>query len=305
MSNRRYDLPPLAFIQGFEAAARTLSFTRAAAELFVTQSAISRQIKALEANLGVALFERRHRALVLTEAGRRLHAMAGAVLDQVQETTARLRADGRAQTVSLTTTTGFAALWLIPRLRRFTASHPAIDVRISATDTTVNLERDLVDLAIRYCAPQAAPPHAMPLFGEQILPVCSPALRDDPATPLSVPADLRRHVLLHLETHAMAGTWMEWGSWLTSLGIADLKPAGALRFSQYDQMIQAAITGQGVALGRLPLIGELLRAGTLVAPFTGSEAATRGYVILTAGHAAGKAHVAQFRAWLLDEAAAA
>src|SRR5262249_32769561 len=165
MSNRRYRLPQVGFLLGFEAAARTSSFTKAAEELFVTQSAISRQIKALEDHLGVKLFERHPRSLVLTEHGEMLYRIAADALERLQTGIDRLRADGRSRQLSITTTTGFASLWLIPRLRRFTASHPDVDVRISATTEMLNLERNLIDLAIRYCPPDAAPEGAVRLFG--------------------------------------------------------------------------------------------------------------------------------------------
>src|ERR1700726_3518194 len=157
MPNKRYSLPPLGFIQGFEAAARNLSFTKAAEELFITQSAVSRQIKALEDHLGVALFERRQRALALTESGHPLYRVATDVLERLQATADQLRASGRARQLSLTTTSGFASLWLIPRLQGFTRLYPDVDVRISVTSDVVNLERGLVDLAIRYCRPDAVP----------------------------------------------------------------------------------------------------------------------------------------------------
>ena len=133
MPNRRYRLPPLAFFQGFEAAARNLSFTKAAEELLITQSAVSRQVKALEDHLGVALFERRQRALALTENGHALYRVATDVLGRLQAAADQLRASGQTPQLSLTTTTGFASLWLIPRLQRFTRLHPDVDVRISAT----------------------------------------------------------------------------------------------------------------------------------------------------------------------------
>jgi DNA-binding transcriptional LysR family regulator len=146
MSGKRYKLPHLAFFQGFEAAARTLSFTKAAEELFITQSAVSRQIKALEDNLDLKLFERRPRSLTLTEDGQTLYRIATDVLDRLQSATDHLRAATRTRQLSITTTTGFASLWLIPRLSRFTTLHPDIDVRISATTDTLNLERSLIDL---------------------------------------------------------------------------------------------------------------------------------------------------------------
>src|ERR1700675_3943670 len=199
MSNRRYSLPQVAFFQGFEAAARNLSFTKAAEELFITQSAVSRQIKALEDHLAVALFERRQGALALTESRHTLYRVATDVLERLQATADQLRASGRARQLSLTTTSGFASLWLIPRLQRFTRLHPDVDVRISVTSDVLNLERSLVDLAIRYCRPDAVPEGTARLFGEEVVAVCSRALLRDRARPLKRPHDLEHHVLLHFD----------------------------------------------------------------------------------------------------------
>src|SRR6266480_24045 len=302
MPSKRYYLPHLAFFQGFEAAARTLSFTKAAEELFITQSAVSRQIKALEDHLGLKLFERRPRALALTENGQALYRIATDVLDRLQSATDRLRAETRARQLSITTTTGFASLWLIPRLRRFTSLHPDIDVRISATTDALNLERSLIDLAIRYCRPESVPEGAVRLFGEEMIPVCGRALVHDKARPLKRPQDLAQHTLLHFDYAGAETMYMDWGTWLTALGIGDLKPAGALHFSQYEQMIQAAISGQGVALGRQPLLNELIEAGTLVAPFRQTLVGSRAYFIIESRFAAGKPHVREFAQWLIAEA---
>src|SRR5215475_11588905 len=300
MLNRRYRLPQLGFIQGFEAAARHLSFTKAAEELFITQSAVSRQVKALEDHLGVTLFERRQRALALTESGHLLYRVATDVLEQLQAATDQLRASGRTCQLSLTTTTGFAALWLIPRLQRFTSLYPDVDVSISATTAVINLERSLVDLAVRYCRPEDVPERAIRLFGEEVVVVCSPSLLRDRSHPLKRPHDLKHHVLLHFD---YAGAqFLDWGTWLTSLGIGDLKPAGALHFSQYEQMIQAAISGQGVALGRQPLVNDLLQSGTLVTPFRKALVGSRAYFIIESEHGAAKPHVRHFAAWLMEEA---
>src|SRR6266446_13999 len=301
MPNRRYRLPQLGFIQGFEAAARNLSFTKAAEELFITQSAVSRQVKALEDHLGVTLFERRQRALALTESGHALYRVATDVLERLQAATDQLRASGQSRQLSLTTTTGFASLWLIPRLQRFTSLHPDVDVRISATTAVINLERSLVDLAIRYCRPEDVPERAIRLFGEEVVVVCSPSLLRDRSRPLKRPYDLKHHVLLHFD---YAGAWqiLDWDTWLTSLGIGDLKPAGALHFSQYEQMIQAAISGQGVALGRQPLVNDLIQSGALVMPFRKALVGSRGYFIIESEHGAAKPHVRQFAAWLMEEA---
>jgi LysR family glycine cleavage system transcriptional activator len=302
MVSKRYNLPHLAFFQGFEAAARTLSFTKAAEELFITQSAVSRQIKALEDHLGLKLFERRPRALALTENGQALYRIATDVLDRLQSATDRLRAETRARQLSITTTTGFASLWLIPRLRRFTSLHPDIDVRISATTDALNLERSLIDLAIRYCRPESVPEGAVRLFGEEMIPVCSRALVRDKARPLKRPQDLAQHTLLHFDYAGAETMYMDWGTWLTALGIGDLKPAGALHFSQYEQMIQAAISGQGVALGRQPLLNELIESGALVAPFRQTLVGSRAYFIIESRFAAGKPHVREFAQWLIAEA---
>jgi LysR family transcriptional regulator, glycine cleavage system transcriptional activator len=302
MPNKRYRLPQLGFIQGFEAAARNLSFTKAADELFITQSAISRQIKALEDHLGVALFERRRRTLALTESGHTLYRVATDVLERLQATADQLRASGRTRQLSLTTTTGFASLWLIPRLQRFTGLHPDIDVRISATTEVLNLERSLVDLAIRYCRPEAVPEGAVRLFGEEVVAVCSRALLRERSRPLKRPLDLKHHVLLHFDYPGAAASFLDWGTLLTSLGIGDLKPAGALHFSQYEQMIQAAISGQGVALGRQPLVNDLLQSGVLVAPFKQAIVGSRAYFIVVSEHGAAKPHVGQFADWLVEEA---
>jgi LysR family transcriptional regulator, glycine cleavage system transcriptional activator len=298
---KRYNLPPLAFFQGFEAAARTLSFTKAAEELFITQSAVSRQIKALEDHLGVRLFERRPRSLELTESGQALHRISADVLERLQAATDQVRAASRTRQLSITTTTGFASLWLIPRLQRFTGLHPDIDVRISATTDALNLERSLIDLAIRYCQPEAAPEGAVRLFGEEMIPVCAPALLRDGARPLERPEDLEHHVLLHFDYPGAHRMFMDWGTWLTALGIGDLKSAGALHFSQYEQMIQAAIAGQGVALGRQPLVNDLIQSGMLAAPFKQSIVGARGYFVIESPLAAGKPYVREFTTWLIDE----
>ncbi len=300
MNERRFRLPPLDFIQGFEAAARNLSFTKAADELFVTQSAVSRQIKALEDHLGIALFERRPRALVLTEEGEAFYRVTADTLERLQDATERIKTSSRGRPVAVTTTVGFASLWLIPRLPRFTRLHPKIDVRIAATSEALNLERSLVDVAIRYCAPEAAPGGASRLFGEEVFPVCSPALLRDSSRPLKVPADLSHHVLLHEDSPGIERPFMDWGTWLTSFGVGDITPA-ALHFSLSDQIIQAAISGQGVALGMTPLINEHLRSGALVAPFDKSICTSRAYFLIKSGVAAHRPAVDEFVGWLLDE----
>src|SRR3954468_4607931 len=193
MSNRNV-MPSLDLLRGFEAAARHLSFTRAGEELFLTQSAVSRQMKDLEDQLGVPLFQRRHRALALTEAGQQFYASAAQVLATMRAATERLRANaGRRRPLSVTTTHSFAALWLIPRLAGFTRTHPGVDVRITAETRVQDLERDGLDVAIRHGPASLAGPNAIRLFGERVFPVCSPKLLKK--LPLREAGDLKKHTL--------------------------------------------------------------------------------------------------------------
>lgn len=294
-------LPALDLLVGFESAARHLSFTKAGEELFLTQSAVSRQIKELEEQLGVPLFERRHRALLLTEAGQQFYASAAQVLATMRTATERLRAhSGRRRPLSVTTTHSFAALWLIPRLAGFTRTHPGIDVRITAETRVQDLERDGLDLAIRHGPAALAGPHAVRLMGERVFPVCSPKLLKK--IPLEKPADLAHHVLLQYDDPDGRHPWLHWKTWLEVERIAELRPAGTLSFSGYEQIIPAAVAGHGVALGRTPLVKDLIASGELAAPFKSSADPARAYFAIVSKSAEGRPEVADFVAWLREEA---
>jgi LysR family glycine cleavage system transcriptional activator len=300
MRNRNA-LPALDLLVGFESAARHLSFTKAGEELFLTQSAVSRQIKELEDQLGLPLFQRRHRALALTEAGHQFYAAAAQALSTMRAATDRLRAQTGRKALSVTTTNSFAALWLIPRLAGFTREHPGVDVRISAETKVQDLERDGFDLALRHGPASLAGPNAVRLFGEKVFPVCSPRLLKK--KPLEKPADLRHHVLLQYDDPEGRHPWLHWKTWLEVERIADLRPAGTLSFSGYEQIIPAALAGHGVALGRSPLLKDLMRSGELVAPFKSSADPARAYFAVVSRNAAGRPEVAAFLEWLKAEAA--
>jgi LysR family glycine cleavage system transcriptional activator len=302
MRNRNA-LPALDLLVGFEAAARHLSFTKAGEELYLTQSAVSRQIKELEEQLGVELFQRRHRALALTDAGKQFYASAAQVLTTMRAATDRLRAQAGKKDLSVTTTHSFAALWLIPRLAGFTRTHPGVDVRITAETRVQDLDRDGLDLAIRHGPASLAGPHAVKLFGERVFPVCSPKLLADKSRPLREPKDLRYHTLLQYDDPDGRHPWLHWKTWLEVERIADLRPAGTLSFSGYEQIIPAAVAGHGVALGRSPLVKDLLASGDLVAPFKSSADPARAYYAIVAKNAAGRPQVSEFVAWLKQEAA--
>jgi LysR family transcriptional regulator, glycine cleavage system transcriptional activator len=296
-------LPPLPLLAAFEAAARHLSFTQAAQERFVTQSAISRQIRALEDALGVPLFERRHRALVLTEDGQRLHAACAAALNTLRVAVRTVREPHQRQVLALTTTPGFASLWLIPRLTAFTRAHPGVDVRLDAGLGNRNLASEGFDLAIRYSPVGSG--QGQPLFAEAMLPVCSPRLVSELGLPLREPADLARHTLLHLAMDGDSpGMPAEWEPWLNAWGLADLRHVARLSFSSYAEAIAAAVAGQGVALGRRPLVDALLASGQLVTPFDAGIASARVYRLIIDPAARARPAVKAFERWLLDQCGA-
>jgi DNA-binding transcriptional LysR family regulator len=298
--SKRNALPALDLLVGFESAARHLSFTKAGEELYLTQSAVSRQIKELEDQLGVALFQRRHRALALTEAGHQFYAAAAQALATMRAATDRLRAQTGRKGLSVTTTHSFAALWLIPRLAGFTREHPGVDVRIAADVKMVDLERDGLDLALRHGPAALAGPGAIRLFGEKVFPVCSPKLLRK--NPLQKPADLKNHVLLQYDDPDVRHPWLHWKTWLEVERLVELKPAGTLSFSGYEQIIPAAVAGHGVALGRSPLVNALIRSGELVAPFKSSADPARAYFAIVSKNAAGRPEVVAFLEWLKAEA---
>jgi LysR family transcriptional regulator, glycine cleavage system transcriptional activator len=297
-------LPSLDFLRGFEAAGRRLSFTLAAQELFLTQSALSRQVKALEDALGQPLFNRHHRALSFTPTGARLHRAVTDVLASLASAVDSVHGVARPPGLTITTTVSFASLWIIPRLPRFRVRYPEVEVYVSADDRTIDLARGEVDIAVRYLPESAAPEGAVRLFGERMLPVASPALIGRVGIPLRRPGDLALHVLLHLDDPEGRMPWINWQSWLTSNGEPGLKPAGSLRLRLYDQVIQAAVGGQGVALGRIPMIAEHLRDARLVAPFAKRYDTARGYFALVAPHTQGRTDVVALVDWLRAEAAA-
>lgn len=292
-------LPSLDLVRGFDSAARHLSFTKAAAELFLTQSAISRQIKTLEEQLGVALFQRRHRALALTEAGRHFQQAVSDALRLLQDAAARIRGAG-ARRLTLSTTIGLAALWLIPRLNDFRTQHADIDIRIDANNRLIDLAREEVDVAIRYCTPDLAPPGAQRLFGEQVIVVCSPRLLERAS--LELPADLARHILLHYDRPDGVAPWSSWEVWLEVQGAPGLKPAGSVTFTAFDHLVQAAIDGQGVALAPTPLVRRALSDGRLVAPLKAVTGSARAYYLVVEPNAAARPHVRQFIEWMHKQA---
>ena len=293
-------LPSLDRLLVFDAAARQRSFTRAAGELFLTQSAVSRQVAALEEELGVPLFVRRHRALDLTDDGHRLAAAVAQALAGLQATVTQIRAPHGREVLTITTTPGLASLWLIPRLSGFTVAHPGVDVRIDASHELRSLASDGYDLAIRYGRSGAL--QGTPLFDEVVVPMCAPALLKRPGAPLKTPADLRRHTLLQTGSATGQGMPAEWTSWLAGVDAADVEPSALLTFNTYDTAIAAAVAGQGVVLGRRPITDRLLRSKALVAPFKGQWSMERGYVLVMSAAARRRPAAMALHDWLLEQA---
>ena len=293
-------LPTLDPLKGFEAAARHLSFTKAAAELFLTQSAISRQVQTLEEQLEVKLFRREVRRLALTQEGEVLARAAGEMLTRLADVCAGLKAARRRPRVTVSAAIGVAALWLVPRLAAFQETEPDLDVLISADNRMVDLEREDIDLALRYISPETAPAAATLLFDEVVFPVASPAMAA--ALPAALgPADLEKLTLLAFESGNNT-PWLSWEPWLAGLGLAQAKPKAVLQFNQYDQMIRAAEDGRGIALGRGPLVAPAIAAGRLQ-PLTDARQriAARAY-FLVKGPRAERPEVGRFAAWLVAEA---
>ena len=302
MSESTRTHPSLDLLKGFEAAGRHLNFTRAADELFITQSAVSRQIQVLEDNLGVRLFVRQRRGLALTPEGEHLlHAVQGA-LRQVEQALEGLSARQARQRVTVTSTMGFCSLWLIPRLGEFHRACPEVHVRIAADDRILDLERERIDLCVRYLPAQPVPRGAVHLFDEEIIPVCAPALLARTGRPLHRPQDLTHYALLHLDDRDNPAPWLSWAHWLAANGAGEIKPAGSLGFNYFDQIIRAALAGQGVALGRVPLIRDLLRDGSLIAPLGTRALVDRAYFLMHAGLAHGRPEVSRFAQWLIEAA---
>jgi LysR family glycine cleavage system transcriptional activator len=290
----RRRLPPLKTLPAFEIAAERLSFTDAASELHLTHGAVSRQIKALESQLGVALFRRRNRRIELTEAGMAFLPGVRQALHLLETSTAEVATSPRQGALVVSCVATFMMRWLIPRLYAFNALHQKIDVRLSASHLPVDFARDGIDVAIRVARPPW-PRHVMasPFLEDRIGPVCAPALLNGRKS-LRM-SELRRHRLLHAETRAQS-----WSNWARARG-ATIELGNSQSFEHHYFMLEAAASGLGIGIASHPLVEHDLQSGRLVAPF-GFTPSGRSYCVLHARQAASNAKVAAFRSWIVGAA---
>lgn len=296
-------------IRAFEAVARLLNFRAAAEELSLTQSAISRQIKSLEDELGAPLFSRGTRHVELTGPGEALLRAVVPALDRLDAAVRQIRQARGRRVVNVTTFASFGSLWLIPRLEAFQRAHPDIDIRVAASDQLVALDDPEVDIALRYTSPLKAPEGAIRLFGETLTPAISPWLAAQAAAgqvpPLQRPADLARHTLLEEDDHRPGAEYLSWRHWLAKQGEAQLQPRSWIYLNFTYQQVQSALAGQGVALARVGLVAEQLQRGELVEPFgiDGRIHSPFSYWLVVTQHSRHRPEVCQFAEWVKEQGA--
>src|ERR1700676_3374361 len=288
-------LPSLNGLRAFEAAARHLSFTNAASELNVTQTAISHQIRRLEQELGIRLFVRQNRALTLTPEARDYLPGIRAAFNDLRLATDRLLRKDDDHVVTVSTLGSLGAKWLVPRLFAFQEAHPGIEVRIPTSTSLVDFHRDNVDAGIRYGRGQWPGVRAEWLMADELFPVCSPALANG-NRPLKCPEDLRDHVLLHTSN----ANSDDWRLWLTAAGLpTNISKQPGVTFDLIFMTVQAAIDGIGVAMGRTSYVEADIAKGRLVVPFRIALPADAGFYLVSPEARADSPKLSAFRQWLI------
>lgn len=299
MRNLRFKLPPLNSLVIFEAAARHLSFTLAGEELLISREAVSRQIRSLESFIDQQLFVRLHRALELTEAGVKLQATVSASLGAIADTTSELIDPKASSSVVVSATVAIASLWLTPRLPRFRSAHPGTTIHVTVMDSPGNMRHAGINIGLRYGDGAWPGLSSIRLFDVESVPVCSPDyLTDAPA--LSNPVDLCRHTLLNLDGPSHAPE--DWTWWLNAFHAPSPAPSQVIGFDNYANVIQAALNGQGVALGFSGLVDDLIDRGQLVAPMAERRGRGLAVYLVIPEETPMSTSTRQFHDWLLDEA---
>ena len=289
-------LPPMSTLRSFEAAARHLSFTKAAEELHVTHGAVSRAIRTLEDRLQVKLFKRNIRAVVLTQAGDSYFVVVRDLLDRLSAATVTLMDQQTSGVINVSTIDSFGAKWLVPRLFRFSQKHKDIDVRLSSSQQLANFESDGIDLVIRFGRGNYPGLQSELLVQENLTPVCSPKLMAGPHPPRTL-ADLKHHTLIHDEFP------IDWVGWLKFAGASDIDARRGIRFQSSVHAVQAAVQGDGIVLGRSALVSDDLKAGRLIQPFKVVLPMDLAYYVVYPPSSIARPKVKAFRDWLFEEVA--
>ena len=293
-------LPPLNSLRSFEATARHLSFTKAADELNVTAGAVSQQVKLLEEYLGLKLFKRKNRMILLTDEAQLCLPYLTDGLDKFAEAMTVLRGYESNKQLTITLPPTFASRWLMPRLSGFQKQYPEIDVRIDASNELVDLVNEDIDVGIRFGTGDYSGLEADFLFSQEVFPVCSPKLLLK-GPKLEKPQDLENHTLLHGEYYTNDNSQVDWGMWFATVGIDSVDTSHGLHFTQHDLVIEAAIQGHGVALVGSVAISNDLEEGRLVQLFETSIPLEFSYYLVYSNMKSSQLRIKSFRQWLLDE----
>ena len=294
-------LPPLKSVVAFEAAARHLSMTGAAAELGISREAVSRQIRVLENHLGIKLFDRLHRAVVLTPAGTKFQSVVQESLENIAYVTGAVRRPSRPFNITVSATIAIASFWLTPRLPQFREKHPNVEFHVAVSDTPRNLIADGIDVGLRYGDGNWKGLKSHRLFEVVSYPVCAPDYLGN-AAPLAAPPDLLNHNLINLDGEQHASE--DWWWWLNGHGVSVPRSFRTLGFDSYDNVIRAALDGQGVALGFSGLITRLVEEGRLVRPIDEELSSGLAVYLVNPGGTKQARRVQGFIDWILEEAAA-
>ena len=295
--------PPLKSLKAFEVAARLLSFSKAAEELYVTPGAVSQQIKLLESILGVELFKRKNRRILLTDAGQCLLPGIQQGFQNINEAVESIKLIKNNHPITISAAPSFASKWLVPRLRRLQEKHPQIEIRIDTSMDVVDLTRSDIDIGIRFGGGNYPGMQTDLLICEEVYPVCSPDLIDS-KKPLANPSDLLDYPLLHYATanQDLGAGWPDWNMWLTAAGVDFNDEHHGLTFIQQQLLIQSALESQGVALvGSVSVIDDI-RSGKLIKPFELTFELEFSYYFVTTQHKANWPAIIAIREWILEEA---
>ena len=293
-------LPPLNSLRAFEAVGRYLSFSKAADELNVTPGAISQQVRGLEDFLEIKLFKRRNRSIVLTDSGQVFLPLLSDGFAGISAAVDSVRRSQGDEPLTISAAPSFTAKWLIPRLCKFQALHPEIDVRIDASSRLVDFAREDIDVGIRFGTGEVEGLDSIYLFSYDLIPVCSPDLMHEGKAVHDL-SDIRHHTLLHSQDTDFDPSFPDWAMWLATAGVDDVDASRGMFFSQGEMVIEAAIEGQGIALGASVMVAGAIESGRLVQPFETRLPVRLSFHLITTRQKWGNPKISAFRQWILDE----